>query len=188
MKESIKLGLLLFIIAAICAGLLGVINRTTTPVIAQNKFDSEQEAMRMLVNEAESFVKLENIESEDIEEIHLAQVDEKTIGTIVKVMPNGYGGEITVLIGFDLEGKVQGVKILSHTETPGFGANAVKPNFIDQFLQKLPPLKVVKTPPGDDEIAAITGATITSDAIVKGVNQAAEYVKTHHETLQMGGN
>ncbi|WP_069997969.1 RnfABCDGE type electron transport complex subunit G [Cellulosilyticum sp. I15G10I2] len=187
MRESLKLGILLFVITAVCAGMLGLINRTTTPVIAQNKADSEQQAMKMLIEEAETFSKVENIEDEKIKEVYVAKSGEEVIGTIAKVMPNGYGGEITVLIGFDLESQIKGIKILSHTETPGFGANATKPTFIDQFLQKLPPLKVVKATPQEDEIVAITGATITSDAIVEGVNQAAAYVIEHQQELHMGG-
>ncbi len=188
MKESLKLGLILFLITAICAGLLGLINRTTTPVIAQNKADSEQQAMKMLIEEAEIFIEQGDIADENIKQVYLAKSEDQVIGIIVKVMPNGYAGAITVLVGFDLKSHIQGIKILSHTETPGFGANATKSTFIDQFLQKLPPLKVVKSVPKDDEITAITGATITSDAIVKGVNQAAKYVKEHQQELQMGGN
>ena len=188
MKESLKLGLILFLITAICAGLLGLINRTTTPVIAQNKAGSEQEAMKMLIEEAKTFIERSDITDDNIKQVYLAKSGDQVIGTIVKVMPNGYGGEITVLVGFNLESHIQGIKILSHTETPGFGADATKPTFTNQFLQKLPPLKVVKSVPKDDEITAITGATITSDAIVEGVNQAAKYVKEHQQELQMGGN
>lgn len=187
MKESMKLGLILCVITAVCVGMLGLINQQTMPVIAQNKLGSQQLAMKMLIEEAKTFEVLEDIQDEKIKEVYIAKSDSEVIGSIVKVAPNGYGGEITVLIGFDLEGHIKGLKILSHTETPGFGASAPEPSFTDQFIQKLPPLKVSKSTPQDNEILTITGATITSDAVVLGVNQAAAYVIENKELLQMGG-
>ncbi len=188
MKESLKLGIILFFITALCAGLLGLINNVTSPVISQNIIDSQQQAMKMLVQEAEVFEQVENLSEDMIKEVYIAKTGGIAIGTVVKVMPNGYGGTIAILVGLNLEAEIQGIKILSHTETPGFGANATKENFTGQFLQKVPPLSVVKSAPEADDIVALTGATITSDAIVEGVNQAAKYVLEHQAVLTEGGN
>lgn len=187
MNESLKLGMILFLITAICTGLLGFVNQVTTPIIADNKQASEQEAMKILIEDADEFTKVAQIQDEAIKQLYIAKADGKTVGSVVKLAPNGYGGEIAVLVGLDVEGLVKGVKILSHTETPGLGANATDESFISQFLQKLPPLKVVKSAPKDDEIEAITGATITSAAITESVNAAAKYITDHKQELLMEG-
>lgn len=183
MMESLKLGGILFVITAICSGLLGFVNNTTTPIITENKQVAEQQAMKMLIEEADEFIEIKDIQSESVETLFIAQADGKNVGAVAKVNPNGYGGKITVLVGFDIESHVKGIKVLSHTETPGLGANAANDSFVSQFLQKLPPLNVVKGAPKDNEIAAITGATITSSAIVTGVNEAAAYVSEHKQEL-----
>jgi len=66
------------------------------------------------------------------------------------------------------------MRILRHTETPGLGAFATREEFFRKFdNKKLQPLKVVRTPASaDDEIQAITGATITSKAVTGAVNEA----------------
>ena len=91
--------------------------------------------------------------------------------------PKGYAGLITTVVGINNEGRVMDIKILSHSETPGLGAKAVEPAFAGQFKEKLAPqLSVTKTPPeSDSQIQAISGATITSSAVVNGVNTALNY-------------
>ena len=83
------------------------------------------------------------------------------------------------MTGIDAEGAITGVVILSHDETPGLGANAEKPDFLNQFLQQAPEggLKVIKyQTPGEGQIQAMTGATVTSTAVTNAVNQAiAQY-------------
>src|SRR3712207_8052036 len=82
-----------------------------------------------------------------------------------------------MMVGITTDGKVSGIKILSHSETPGLGANAETPQFSGQYKDKpAKELEVVKgTASADNQIAAITGATITSKAVTKGVNEAIEF-------------
>jgi electron transport complex protein RnfG len=91
-------------------------------------------------------------------------------GKAVSVSPRGYSGPINMLIGIDKSGKIVGIKILSQTETPGLGANVVKPKFLNQFIGKTgnDPIEPRK------DIDAITGATISSRAVCSGVKQALE--------------
>lgn len=89
-------------------------------------------------------------------------------GKVFQVSPQGYGGPISMLVGVGSFGEVTGVKILSQRETPGLGANIIKVLFLRQFVGK-----TVKDPlePKQD-IDAITGATISTKAICKGVKDA----------------
>ncbi len=101
--------------------------------------------------------------------------DGKTAGYCVKAEPNGYGGAISMMVGVDGEGVVRGVKIITMSETPGLGARAKEPEFTGGYEGKSGEIKVKKSgTPGDSEISAISGATITSKAVTEGVNAAIE--------------
>ena len=94
-------------------------------------------------------------------------------GKAISVFTQGYSGKINMLVGVDPQGKVSGVKILNHRETPGLGANIVKSGFLKQFKGKS--LKDPIEPKQD--IDAITGATISSRAVCKGVKEALKKAK-----------
>lgn len=179
MNHPLKLGAILFILTAICVGILGAVNSVTKPIIIKNEQASEEKAMKALIKEAESFENVDGIEDEVIKKVVITKKGTETVGYIVRLEPNGYGGAIKLLIGINSEGVVKGISILEHSETPGFGANAEKKSFKDQFIDKVAPLKVSKNNLSEDEIEAITGATITSTAITEAVNTATEYVKAH---------
>lgn len=181
MKDSLKLGMILFLITAICTGLLGAVNQITTPIIDRNNITAEQEAMKALLTDATDFTQIEDITDETIKKLFIATSGDSCVGYIVKMEPVGYGGAMAVLIGLNAEKKVEGIQILSHSETPGFGANATKDSFLMQFQDRSVPLEVVKTTPQENEVEAITGATITSKAIVDSVNAAAAFVNEHQE-------
>jgi electron transport complex protein RnfG len=91
-------------------------------------------------------------------------------GRAIAVKSRGYGGEIELLVGIDEQGKVSGLKVLNHRETPGLGANIVKPDFLNQFKGKTAADKLE----AKMDIDAISGATISSRAVCKGVKDALE--------------
>ncbi|MPN65164.1 Electron transport complex subunit RsxG [bioreactor metagenome] len=99
------------------------------------------------------------------------------MGYNLTVTPKGYGGLIEMVVGIDDEGKLIDIKILSHTETPGLGAKAADPAFSDQFEKKnVDRIVITKSAPTEEnEVQAISGATITSSAVADGVNTALEY-------------
>ncbi|MGL4738650.1 MAG: RnfABCDGE type electron transport complex subunit G [Cellulosilyticaceae bacterium] len=185
MKEMLKLGAILFGITAICAGLLGFINSMTAPTIAAQKEQAKQQAMKEVLGIAEEFIVCEE-DSEAVEELYIGVKNKEYVGAVAKMRPNGYGGGIEMMVGIGAGGQVTAIEILTHTETPGLGANADRPMFTDQFAGKFSPLAVVKGRSEDEDIMAITGATITSEAVTLGVNQASEYILAHEEALRGG--
>ena len=101
------------------------------------------------------------------------------MGHCVTVTSKEYGEPVEIVVGLTREGSVRAIQILSQSETPGLGAKAAEPFFFGQFenRERLP-LRVVKqTPSAPDEIQAISGATITSSAVIAGVNAAVDYWK-----------
>ncbi|MDR3090963.1 MAG: FMN-binding protein [Clostridiales bacterium] len=84
----------------------------------------------------------------------------------------GYSGAVGVMTALDPEGTITGVKVVSQRETPGLGANAEKPAFSGQYKGKSGRLSVTKTAPSENEIVAITSATLTTRAVTNAVNAA----------------
>jgi electron transport complex protein RnfG len=84
------------------------------------------------------------------------------------------------MTGIDVEGKITGVRLGNHNETPGLGANATLPYFYEQYENKSidKDIEVSKVEPTkDNQIQAISGATITSSAVTSGVNMAINTFK-----------
>lgn len=180
MKENIKLGLILLLITAIAGLLLGGAYEITKAPIAEKVAADKQAAMKEILPTAEKFDKADvNIEgNEKISEVNVGLAGTDIVGYAIKVSPKGYAGPIEIMVGLSNDGKVTGIKILSHSETPGLGANAPKPEFSGQFTNKPieNKLEVVKIAPSkENQIQAITGSTITSKGVTLGVNDAIDF-------------
>lgn len=186
MRETIKLGAVLLLITAVCAGLLGFVNSITKPIIVQKKEQTTQEALKVLIPEAESFVEVKEIEGDSIKGLYVAKKGTDYLGAVAMVAPDGYGGSIELLVGVDKDQVVTGIQVLTHTETPGLGANLTQESFKNQFVGKTENIEVTKSAPNGNQVEAITGATITSKAVTNGVNSAVTYISTHQEAL-IGG-
>ena len=91
---------------------------------------------------------------------------------------DGFGGEVKLSVGINGEGAVTGIAFLSIAETPGLGMNATGDGFKGQFAGKnAEVLSVTKTgAPAENEIQAMSGATITSSAVTNAVNAAIYFV------------
>ena len=83
------------------------------------------------------------------------------------LVPTGFGGEMEIAVGVDKAGEVTGVSIIRMSETSGLGANAHRESFRSQFIGKSGAVALRKH---GGEIDALTGATVTSTAVTKGIN------------------
>ncbi|MBO5858392.1 MAG: RnfABCDGE type electron transport complex subunit G [Clostridia bacterium] len=172
-KEYAAPTVVLLIICVVAALLLAVTNDVTAPKIAQVNAENEANARREVFVVAADFGE-ETITADGIKLVPALDANGETIGYVVITVEKGYGGDISVMTGVDLEGKVTGVKPLEMNETPGLGANATKDSFLQQFVGKVAGIGVTKDAPEENEIKALTGATITSKAITDAVNAAIE--------------
>lgn len=180
MKDIFKLGSILFLICAVAALLLSVTNNITEPVIKERNIQANNESRKEVLKEAEEFKQLDNVKANLVEEVYEGLKGDEVVGYTIKTVPKGYGGKVEVMIGISQDGKITGVKVGNHSETPGLGSKASEPTFKDQFNGKSTekPLMVVKgSASNDNDIAAISGATITSNAVTSGVNAAINLYK-----------
>lgn len=183
MKENIKLGLILALITAIAGLLLGFAYENTKDVIAQNgKLSKEQISIIMPGADKVREIPVSIIEGSNVKEVYEAYRGGEHAGYLIKVTTKGFHGDIGLLVGITSDDKLSGVKVLSHSETPGVGSKIEKESFTDKFKDKSikTALKLVKLPSSSDsEIAAVSGATVSSTAVNSGVNEAISFYKTN---------
>ncbi len=178
-KKILHLGGTLFLITAVTGLILGVVEWGTRIAIEKAEAEAKAEALRNVMPEATSFAAatLADGAGEMLAEVQQAMdKNGSTAGWCLSISSKGYGGPVNFVVGIANDGTIRGINILSHSETPGLGARSTEPEFYGQFAGKKAPIKVVKgTAEAENEIAAISGATITSTAVTNGVNAAAEY-------------
>lgn len=175
-KQGLRLGLSLFIIAAVAALVLALVNALTADTIAERAAAERQAAMVSVVPGADVFSQLYS-EDTTIAGMTGAYAGTQFKGYCVEVSPNGFGGAISLMVGVDAGGSVTGVAILDHSETAGLGARADSPDFLDQYIGKSGTIGLT----GSNAIDALTGATITSRAVTEGVNTALTAVLNYSE-------
>ena len=176
-ENPIVLSLVLFVIAVVVAGLLSFTNSVTKDKIAENVKLQQDQAKQEVCPGADEFRDLEYSKG-NVKAVFCAMKGEELQGWCVNVTPSGYGGTIDMMVGVTKDYKVSGVKVISNSETAGLGAKCTDDTFRAQYKGKDDTVKVIKNgTPKDDEIVAITGATITSKAVTSGVTDAVAVVK-----------
>ena len=172
-KEFIRLSAVLCLITLVAAFLLAGVNEITAPVIKKAEEKATVDAMKKLLPEADTFTADENNAN-----LSVATKDGQLIGFCAKVSANGYGGPVVMMVGVDTNMTVQGLEILTQSETAGLGAKITEDKFKEQFPGKnLDGLKLVKkATTSPQEFEAVTGATISSRAVESGITQAYEMI------------
>jgi len=177
MNKILKLALVLLAVSAIVAGVLGIINEMTYPVIDAQKQAKTAEAFASVL-EADRFDEIEfsNPDFPTVLTVHKAE----GVGYVVTSKFSGAQGNITLAVGVDNDYKCTGISVIEHSETSGLGANAastgeVGVNFRKQFVGQDESIALSNA---GGSIDALTGATITSRAITEAVATSIRAVKT----------
>ena len=173
-KEIVIPALSLFIICIVVTALLGLTNAVTAPKIEELAVETQEAAKKEVLADAASFGEAEQTQLSGTTYTYYKGLaaDGSVMGYVVETVSKGYGGDISLMVGVGVDGTVHGVSILSINETAGLGMNAENPEFLEQFLGKSGTIGVQKNGSSDTEIQALTGSTITSEAMADGVNQA----------------
>ena len=193
MKKIIKDTLALALITIVAGLALGAVYMITKDPIAKQNEKIKIAAYNSVFAELDSYKEyddvkeLSNVLSEKgIKAVELNEVvyaydkDGKDIGVIITVTDKeGYGGNIKMTVGIDMEGTITGLEILEISETAGLGMKAADKEFRNQFVG-INADEVVYTKSGKteaNEIDAISSATITTNAVTNGVNGAITVYK-----------
>lgn len=168
-KAVVRPAIVLLLISAVAAGLLGVVSEVTkAPIAAQNE-KSLNEGMMAVMPAASSFEAVEAELTGTITGIYKADNG----GFVLTTAPGGFGGAVNTMVGVDADGVVTGVRVTGHSETPGLGAMATDPSFYEQFAGASGSVTVTKD---GGTIVPITSATITSRAVCAGAQEALDWV------------
>lgn len=193
MNSIVKNTLILTVITLISGFLLGMVYEITKGPIAAQEEKTKNEAYQAVFLDATEFEELDfdsekaasilaqnNLSSEDITGIINAKSGNDILGLVVTVVTHeGYGGDINVTVGIANDGTVKGVAITSISETAGLGMRADTDEFKSQFKDKCVDAFVYSKSgaTADNEIDALSGATITTNAMTNAVNAAIACAK-----------
>ena len=172
-----KLAGVLLGITAVTALLLGAVNYVTAPIIAQATEEKRVAAMEQVL-EAEEYPAVEDFvqgyDGATVTALSEAISGGETIGYVAEVTTNGFGGAISLVVGVNADGTVSGVAVIDHAETPNVGSKVVDDQAVlDQAIGLGYPVTVNS---GDNAFDAVSGATVSSRAVVAGINAALEAV------------
>ena len=167
----IRLALTLLIITAVVAAALAGVNSVTAPVIAALNEQKTQQAIEVVLPGGGQEIDAPAVDMG----VAIGKVYKGENGYAVEVKPSGFDNTITMMVGIDFEGTVLGISIVDHSETAGLGAVAAAntskgEQFRAQFVGTSGSVGTAKR--GTGTLDAITGATITSEAVCTGVNAA----------------
>lgn len=183
MNNIVKMTLKLFLVTLIAGVLLGGTYVITKDPIADQEAKEATEA-RQRVLDADSFEEIPVEQGPDWETISAIyqglDKDGQVVGYTFALTAKGFNPGISLTIGIDASGVITGVNVGSNSETPGLGAKAGEPDFYEQYQGKSGDIEVIKSgAPGDNQIAAIAGATITSKGVTSAVNLVSQYFRAN---------
>jgi len=165
MKEIFRYGFILAVICMTASGLLAGVNSLTKSKIALQAQNEEDAALKAVFPQAARFQRI----GEDPEESFYKAYDkqDRFSGVVFKASAKGYSGAIVTMVAMLKDGTISAIKVLSQNETPGLGAKISESGFSSQFTG-CKDLSAVQ---------AITGATISSSAVIESVKMKSAEIK-----------
>ncbi len=176
-KEMIAPTLVLLLICLVITAALAVTYQITKPIIDEINIINANIARGEVFADGEgSFSLVEGEFAANIIEVYEAN---NGAGYVFTALDKGFGGKMTVMVGISKSGEITGAKVTSHAETPGLGTKAMTPEYLAQYKGQI---SVTRTDESDKtQIDAVTGATITSNAVFRAVEASLEQFE------QLGG-
>lgn len=170
--KAIVIGLKLLLISSLVAAIIAFVYAVTLKQYEENVVGQKRQAMQVIFN-SETLT----YEEETVEDATVYTISDNgaVIGYCVEIASAGFGGDVSLMVGYRADGSILGVQVVSHSETPGLGARVEEEEYLSQYDNKNGTLTL------GSEIDAISGATISSRAVINGVNEATEIVKSYIE-------
>ena len=168
MKIAMRMLITLTLIGVISGGLLSQISEWAEPKIAEHRKEETAKAIYLVQPKAKSYEKISNV---NFEVYRVFDENKLLTGYALPYEGNGFQGKIRLMVGLNTElNKISGLQVLEQVETPGLGTKITEEPFLKQFIDLVssPVVNWVKgvPPTKPNEIQTITGATISSKAIV----------------------
>lgn len=179
--------LTLTVVSVVAAVGLGFVYKVTKGPIEKANLDKQLKAVESVISGydnspvGESY-KMAFPDGKDSMEIYPAKLDGELVGMAVKTKsPNGYSGDIWLMVGFNKDGTISNIVVTQHLETPGLGSKMTSEKFLGQYIGKDPAKTNLKVKKDGGSIDAISGATISSRAFSEAVVSAHKtFVQSDH--------
>ncbi len=183
-RELVKPALVLFLTGLIITAILAVVYGITHPIITASKAQEQADSLRRALPAADAFDEARDAGMlaadgftvpETVATVFRGTAGGAFAGYAVVVEPKGYGGRMNLIAGIGADGSIVSVLLVSQNETPGLGSRASEPAFLDQFpglAASDGPAVVKKASDRKGDIQALTGATVTSRAVTRGIADA----------------
>ena len=157
----------LSVICIIITGALALTNNITAPIIEQATIAAQTAARQELLPDATGFTKVDGIAVANVFDVYKA---DNGVGVVITSSAKGYGGTMTVMVGFNAAGTIRKIKVTEQAETKGIGSKvAGDPGFWTRYEGlNAEPLVL------NEDVDALSGATISSKALLAAVNSAIE--------------
>lgn len=180
MKKNLRYAFILLSICAVCAFALGWTNSITSPVIAKQELENKMRALEAVSNGWDIG---EQVDPENIPYVmySLDLTDNgEGKGYILGLKGSGYGGDLTLVASYDLDGEMLYAKMLTNSETPGLGKKSEQEGYMDMYkgTGSLAPVPTTKDMLQTSDAAAVSGSTVTFMAIGKAIKGGSDYVKS----------
>jgi electron transport complex protein RnfG len=196
--ESIRMIFIMTLFSALSALALAAFNRHTQPIIkaAQKSALVGRQIKKVVTDLASpdpckpSKAGFDNDPANDSvciggTEVFRCKKSGKSVGYAFKTIgENAYSGTLTCLVGITPDGKVTGLEIVQHKETPGLGAEATKCEWRRQLIGKKPSEINWSVKQDGGDVDAISGATITSRSVINCVTKAHEFAAAHKDEIE----
>ncbi|MFW6363633.1 MAG: RnfABCDGE type electron transport complex subunit G [Spirochaeta sp.] len=188
-KASTMIGVLT-VIAVLSGAALGFTDYLTRDIIQANRIETQMSAVRQVLPEYQNEPIDEQWAHPEFEENYVFPARDgegSIIGLAVQSrVGSGYSGDISAIVGMEPDGRVVGVVILQHSETPGLGARITEEEFTRQFDGVNPATDPPRLVRDGGDIDAIAAATISSRAVVEVVERAGVVYEDYMAAMQGG--
>ncbi len=178
-KFILGITLKLLVISLVTALLLSCVNALTKDQIAENVAREKEAAISAIFPNATENTAIE-LDKDGMNALYIVYSNGKAIGYTAEVAPLGFGGELTLMVGVDVNGNIAGVKLISHSETPGLGSRVGDAGYLAQYIGR-------NSAAIDAGVDLITGSTVSSKAVLEGVKTAVSVFDTVYPMFVGGG-
>lgn len=178
MNTTVKTGLVLFLICAICATLCAWVNSFTAPIIEENIIKANIAALER-VSEGLEIGETVSVDDSVVKEMTPLYSDGKTAGYCLQLIGKGYGGEFTIIASYDTKGALIKAQMTEDSETAGLGKNAENDWYMDLFTGMG---DTISFPGGKNDLsesdkALVSGASFTFRAVSAALKSGSLFVK-----------
>ncbi|MGA1874257.1 MAG: RnfABCDGE type electron transport complex subunit G [bacterium] len=191
MRDILELIVVLTAICLIAALGLAKVNDITKEPIALQKRIAKMQAVKAVLPPHDNEPDQHTVDitsqtaggKEDTVVVYRGMQDGRVTGLAFEMTSLGFGGPITLMMGLHTDGTIQGIEIISMSETPGLGARITEPNFKGQFQGKSLQTSRIQLKKDGGDLDQVTGATISPRAVVQAVRNGLEWYGTHSRQI-----